>query len=87
VASYSVYLGRAAEKELDQLAAQDRKRLVKRAQSLAGDPRPVGSEKLSGEEKYRLRQGDFRIVYSIDDAGSIVMIVKIAHRRDVSVIR
>jgi mRNA interferase RelE/StbE len=50
---------------------------------LADDPRAPGAEKLSGHEKYRLRQGDYRIVYSIDDADSTVVVVKVGHRRDV----
>jgi mRNA interferase RelE/StbE len=54
-----------------------------RIQTLEDDARPHGYEKLSGEEKYRLRQGDFRIVYAIDDDAAIVTVVKIAHRRDV----
>lgn len=51
--------------------------------SAAVRPRPPNSEKLSGEEKYRIRQGDDRILYSIDDAATMVTIVKISHRRDV----
>jgi mRNA interferase RelE/StbE len=51
--------------------------------ALVRDPRPHGSEKLSGEEKYRIRQGDHRIVYAIDDTRSAVTIIKAAHRRDV----
>ena len=51
-------------------------------QGLADDPRPAGCEKLSGQEKHRLRQGDYRILYSVDNAGSEVTVVKIEHRRD-----
>ena len=54
-----------------------------RINALAVDPRPFGCEKLSAAEKYRLRQGDYRIVYAIDDPRSIVTVVKVAHRRDV----
>ena len=52
-------------------------------QGLVTDPRPLGSEKLSGEEKYRLRQGDYRVLYFIDDTGKTVTIVKIGRRRDI----
>jgi mRNA interferase RelE/StbE len=50
---------------------------------LADDPRPPGSEKLSGEDRYRLRQGDYRVVYAVDDEQPLVEIVRIGHRRDV----
>jgi len=57
--------------------------VVKRIQLLAEDPRPAGSQKLSAREQYRLRQGDYRIVYSVDDKDWLVDIVKIGHRRDI----
>lgn len=82
MAGYRVDITRSAEKDLADLNRRDHKRVVARMQALAGDPRPHGCEKLSGEEKYRLRQGDYRIVYAIDDPQSIVTVVKVAHRRD-----
>lgn len=54
-----------------------------RIQALADDPRPVGAEKLSGQERYRIRQGDYRILYEIEDQILRIMVVKIGHRRDV----
>ena len=83
MASYRILLKRSAAKELEGLPVKDRRRVVRRIQTLADDPRPTGCEKLSGQEKFRLRQGDYRILYSIDDAGSEVTVVKIGHRRDV----
>jgi len=83
VAGYRVDITRAAEKDLADLTRRDHRRVVARIRALARDPRPHGSEKLSGEEKYRIRQGDYRIVYAIDDARSVVTIIKAAHRRDV----
>lgn len=50
---------------------------------LGSDPRPPGTEKLSGQEKYRIRQGDYRVLYAIDDDSATVTIVKVGHRRDV----
>ncbi len=82
MASYSVLIKRSAEAELASLALKDRRRLVARIDGLAADPRPRGCEKLSGEEKYRVRQGDLRILYEIDDREAAVTIVKIGHRRD-----
>ncbi len=83
MASYSLFLKRSAAKELESVAGKDRRRIVDRIQALATEPRPPGIEKLSGAEKYRVRQGDYRILYTIDDAARTVIVVKIGHRRDV----
>ena len=83
MASYRVGIKRTAAKELEELPRKDRSRVVVRIRALAADPRPRGCEKLSGEEKYRIRQGSLRILYEIDDRLSAVTIVKIGHRRDV----
>jgi mRNA interferase RelE/StbE len=81
--SYSVRVLASAEKELRAVPKPLLKRLAARLRALAGDPRPNGSEKLSGEERYRVRQGDWRIVYSIDDGKKQVVVVKIGHRREI----
>ena len=82
--SYSLVIKRSAEKELKKLSGGDLRRVVDRIHGLAQQPRPAGCEKLSGEaERYRIRQGDYRIVYGIDDSAHIVVIVKIGHRREV----
>ena len=83
MASYRILIKRSAAKELETLPLKDRRRVAHRIQGLAPLPRPVGAEKLSGEEKYRVRQGDYRILYTIDDAERTVMIVKIGQRGDV----
>jgi len=83
VASYSLQIKRSAAKELEALPLKDRRRVVRRIHDLASDPRPAGCEKLSGLEKYRLRQGDYRVLYSVDDTARAVIVVKIGHRRDV----
>ena len=83
MASYSLEIKRSAAKELAQLPSKDRGRVVARIQSLADDPRPVGAEKLSGQERYRIRQGDYRILYEIEDQVLRVVVVKLGHRRDV----
>jgi mRNA interferase RelE/StbE len=71
-------------RELEDVGSKrDRQRLVDRIHGLADDPRPPGSVKLAGrEDRIRIRQGDFRIVYSIDDEKRVVTVVRIAHRRD-----
>jgi mRNA interferase RelE/StbE len=83
VASYKLLIKPSAARELEALPAKDRGRIVAKIQGLANNPRPPGSEKLSGEEKYRLRQGDYRVLYSVQDASTTVTIVKIGHRREV----
>lgn len=83
MASYNLEIKRSAARELGQVPPKDRRRIVTRIQSLAQDPRPPGAEKLSGQERYRLRQGDYRILYEIEDDVLRVIVVKIGHRRDV----
>jgi mRNA interferase RelE/StbE len=82
-ASYSVAIKRSAERELRKTPRQDLRRVVTRIQGLAREPRPPGCEKMSGEERYRVRQGDYRIVYAVDDEARTVEVVKIGHRREV----
>jgi mRNA interferase RelE/StbE len=81
--SYKIGFRTSAEKELRKLSAADLARLIERISALAGNPRPQGSQKLSAEEKYRIRQGDYRIVYSVDDREKAILIVKIGHRKDI----
>jgi len=83
VASYRLLIKPSAAKELEELRRKDRARIVQRISQLATDPRPPGCEKLSGHDQFRVRPGDFRVVYSIDDAEPSVLVVKIGHRRDV----
>jgi len=83
VASYSLLIKPSAAKELEGLPGRDRKRAVSKIQRLAAEPRPTGAEKLSGQERYRLRQGDYRILYLIDDAETSVVVVRVGHRSDV----
>jgi mRNA interferase RelE/StbE len=83
VANYRLLIKPSAAKELEAIPKKDRKRIAARLRALASDPRPPGSEKVSGQERYRLRQGDYRVLYSVSDNEAAVVIVKIAHRRDV----
>jgi mRNA interferase RelE/StbE len=83
VASYELRIKPSAVKELEALQTSDRRRVVGKIQSLAEEPRPAGCEKLTGQDRYRLRQGSLRILYEVTDADSTVSVVKIGHRRDV----
>lgn len=82
-ASYSVQIKQSAEKELRRIANADLRRVVRRIELLASDPRPAGCEKLFGDEGYRIRQGDYRILYTIEDEKRVVQVYKIGHRREV----
>jgi len=71
-------------KELEAVGTKrDRKRIVAKIRSLANSPRPPGCQKLSGANKFRVRQGSYRIVYSVDHDRLVVSIVRIGHRRDI----
>ena len=83
MASYRLEIKRSAAKELEVLPAKDRGRVVARIQALAVDPRPASAEKLSGQERYRVRQGDYRMLYEIQDEVLLIVVVKIGNRRDV----
>lgn len=83
MANYELLIKRSAAKELAALPTSYRRRIATRIHSLANDPRPPGVEKLSGAERYRLRQGDYRVLYEIDDREKTVTVVRIGHRRDV----
>ncbi len=80
---YVVYLKRSAEKELDRLPKEVHDRIVKRLISLADNPRPSGTKELHGREGYRIRVGDYRILYLINEKEKKIEIVSIAHRKEV----
>ncbi|MFZ0962676.1 MAG: type II toxin-antitoxin system RelE/ParE family toxin [Terriglobia bacterium] len=81
--SYRVLIKPSAAKELEAIPRKDRARLAAKIAALAGNPRPPGSEKLSAQEQYRVRQGRYRAVYSLADTEKTVLVVKVAHRRQV----
>jgi mRNA interferase RelE/StbE len=73
----------AGQEIIDVPKAADRRRIVSRIRGLAADPRPVGSKQLAGDQRMRVRQGDYRIVYEIENETRRVVILKVGHRRDV----
>lgn len=83
MASYKLLITRSASKELEAVPAKDQQRIIARIRGLEENPRPQGAEKLSGDDKYRLRQGDYRILYEIADRQLVVTVVRIGNRRDV----
>lgn len=83
MASYSLEVRLSAIKELEGLPRKDLARVLDRIEGLAANPRPLGCEKLAYQEHYRVRQGDYRILYEVDDSRQVVTIVKVGHRREV----
>ena len=82
MARYSLFIKPSAVKEIEAIPAKvERRRVVRRIESLANDPRPPGCQKLSGADKYRVRQGRYRILYAIRDERLIVTVVRVAHRK------
>lgn len=81
--AYKILIKKDAEKDLGSLPKADLKRVTKKIRALSESPRPAGCEKLQGEEGYRIRQGDYRVVYLVDDSEKIVRIVKIGNRKEV----
>ncbi len=79
MAAYKVYFKASVEKDFTTIPKKDLKKILKRIEGLAEDPRPSGCEKLTGQERYRLRQGRYRIVYSIRDDELTVWVVKVGH--------
>lgn len=81
--SYDLRVKESAKRELRQIPRPDLRRIARRIEGLAVDPRRAGCEKLAGDLGYRVRQGDYRIIYTIDDENHIVEVLKVGHRREV----
>lgn len=83
MARYELRIKKSVAKDLLGVPKRDVANILHRIRSLAEDPRPAGCEKLSGQERYRVRQGTYRIIYAIQDQTLIVTVIKVGHRRDV----
>jgi mRNA interferase RelE/StbE len=83
MAEYEILFKESVWKDLRKVPKRDLKRILSRIEKLGDDPRPIGCEKLAGEELYRIRQGKYRIVYSIQDNELTVWVIKLGHRKDV----
>jgi mRNA interferase RelE/StbE len=81
--SYSLSILRRAQKELAQIPHGDYERIVEAIRGLAENPRPVGCRKLAAREGWRIRVGDFRVIYEIDDGQRSVTVLHVGNRRDV----
>ncbi|MBN2239920.1 MAG: type II toxin-antitoxin system RelE/ParE family toxin [Dehalococcoidales bacterium] len=83
MAGYSIYFKASVKKDLNSISRHDIIEILQRIEKLAIDPRPPVCKKLTGQNRYRLRQGNYRIIYSIQDSDLCVWIIKIGHRKDV----
>ncbi len=80
---YEIVIKKSAIKELNKIPKKDLKKVVSKIKSLSNNPRPKGCEKLTGIERYRIRQGNYRVLYSIEDDILTVYVVKIGDRKDI----
>jgi len=83
MAEYEILFKESVYKDLKKILKADLRKILSRIKKLSEDPRPVGCEKLTGQERYRLRQGRYRIVYSIQDDKLTIWVVKVGHRKDI----
>ena len=83
MAVYKIFFKKSVEKDFKAIPPNELKKIIKRIGGLANDPRPQGGEKLTGQDRYRLRQGRYRIVYSIQDNKLTIWVVKVGHRKDI----
>jgi len=83
MARYELRVKPSVAKDLRGIPRSDVQRILARVEALRDDPRPPGAEKLSAQDRYRVRQGSYRVLYTVADAELTVEVVKIGHRRDV----
>lgn len=83
MATYRLLIKPTAAEELEAVPLKDRRRIAARMRELADDPRSAGAEKLRGHDLFRIRQGDYRVVYAIDDHDRTATVFKVGHRREV----
>lgn len=81
--SYDILIRRRAQKELAQLSRDDYERAKESIGNLSDTPRPAGCKKLTGRDGWRIRAGDYRVIYEIDDTARTVIVLHVGHRRDV----
>jgi mRNA interferase RelE/StbE len=79
---YRVFIMLSAQRALERLPQSDYRRVLDAILALAQNPRPAGSKKLSGREGWRIREGDYRVIYEIDDQAQTVAALRVRHRRE-----
>ncbi len=79
---YRIEVKRSAQKELLQIPQLYKTRIIEAIDALAEEPRPPGVKKLKGEEAYRIRVADYRVIYSIEDVIKVIEVQRIRHRKE-----
>lgn len=83
MAGYEIFFKKSVWKDFESIPQKELNRILQKIEALSENPRPSGSQKLSGQERYRIRQGRYRILYSIQDQELTVWVVQVGHRKDV----
>ena len=83
MAEYKIFFKKSVEKDFRVIPKKDLKKILNRIEALAEGPRPPGGEKLTGQHRYRLRQGRYRILYSVQDDELTVWVVRVGHRKEI----
>lgn len=83
MADYKIRIKQSAKKELYKLPKKELQKITDKILSLSVNPRPMGVEKLSGDDKYRIRQGNYRVIYLIRDKQLEITVIRIGHRKDI----
>ena len=83
MAKYELVIRPSVSKDTKDIPSSDMKKILLKMESLCDNPRPAGCMKLTGMEYYRIRHGDYRIIYEIEDSRLIVVVIKVGHRREV----
>ena len=83
MAKYKILVKKSAEKELGKIPKKELLKILDKIKNLSDDPHPTGSIKLTNQEKYRIRVGNYRILYTVEDNILTVFVVKIGHRKDI----
>ncbi len=83
MAEYEIFFRESVYKDFRKIPKKDLQKILSKIQNLSSNPRPPGSEKLTGQETFRIRQGNYRILYSIQDNHLTIWVVKVGHRKDI----
>ena len=83
MAAYEIFFKKSVEKDFKAIPKNELRKIIKRIGELSENPWPQGCEKLTGQDRYRLRQGNYRIVYSIQDNELTIWVVKVGHRKEI----
>jgi len=83
MAAYSIFFKESVHKDFEGIPKKYLRKILRRIKALEVDPRPHGCEKPTGQDRYRLRQGRYRILYAVEEDNRTVTVVKVGHRKDV----